>query len=116
VPATGPLRWSLFSAFAGGAGSVFVRRLKKPKRAVLLGLGAGLGDGSVLDLRASRSLGISGVGPRVGPAEGPGDGIREFALVGTLILERAAGPGTGPFLDSVELVRRCVDGNAIILL
>jgi hypothetical protein len=52
----------------------------------------------------------------VGPAEGPGDGIREPTLIGTPILERAAGPGADAFLDSVELVRLCVDGNVIILL
>jgi hypothetical protein len=53
---------------------------------------------------------MSGVGPRVGPCEagsiadeGPGDGIRDPAFVGTPILDRAAGPG--PILDSVELVR-----------
>jgi hypothetical protein len=121
VPATGPFRWSLFSGFVKGAGSVFVRRLKKPNLAILLGLGAGTCVGSVLDLRPSRSLCTSGVGPRVDTCEtgsvpdiGPGDGIREGAFVGTPILDFAAGPC--PILDSVELVRLCIDGNAIMLL
>jgi hypothetical protein len=59
---------------------------------------------------------VSGVGPRDGPREtkGPGEGNREGALVGTPALDLAAGPG--PLLDSVELVRLCVEGKAIILL
>jgi hypothetical protein len=83
-----------------------VRRLKKPNLAVLLGLGAGTGAGSVLDLRVSRSLLTSGVGPRVGPCDacGPGDGSRDGSFVGTPFLDLAA--GLGPVLDSVELVRR----------
>jgi hypothetical protein len=121
VPATGPFRWSLFSDFAGGVGSVFIRRPKKPNLGALLGLGAGAGVGSVLDLRPSRSLWASGVGPREGPYnacgipdDGPGDGMRECAFTGTPILDLAAGPDTT--FDSVELVRLCVGGNAIMLL
>lgn len=121
MPATGPFRCSLFSGFVVCTGSVLVRRLKKPNRAVLLGLGAGTGAGSVLDLRANLSLCASGVGPRETPdaaggidEDGPGDGMREGAFAGTPARDLEAGPT--PALDSVELVLLCVEGNAIMLL
>jgi hypothetical protein len=104
-----------------GVGSVFVRRVKKPNLEVLLGLGAGAGACTALDLRVFRSFWTSGVGPRVGTRvvggnadDGFGDGSRETGFVGTVIFDLTTGDGA--FLDSVDPVRLCELGKCIILL
>lgn len=124
MPAAGPRLWSFFSDFGtSGAGSVLVRREKKPNLDVLLVVGGGAGLGSVFERGLSALVCTSGVGPRVGAREagvnpdvrlGLGDGLREdgFAEIPNLALP----PGITPVLDSVDVVRLCDDGKLLMLL
>jgi hypothetical protein len=95
-----------------------VRRVKKPNRWVLLGLGAGAGP--LLVLRVFWSCWMSGVGPRArrvaggNEEDGFGEGIREDGFAGKLILDFATGADT--VFESDELVRLCGDGKLSMLL
>lgn len=96
-----------------------MRRLKKPNLEFLPGLGAA--TGSVAECGTSRSDCISGVGSRAGARavgavndDGLGDGILVEILGGTMLLDLVA--IDNPFLDSVELVRRCPVGKLLMLL
>lgn len=120
VPAAGPLRASLLSdLLACGAGSVFVRREKKPN--LLPGLGAGAGAGSVLDRRVSRSFWLSKLMPCLSALDvdgmldvGTGEGFRDDVLTGTAI--RVFAIAREPNLESVELVRLWWFGKPAMLL
>jgi hypothetical protein len=112
------------SGFTVGAGSVLVRR-KKPKREVLLGLGAVTWTVEALlwERVFSTPLWMSGVGSRVGRREvGRGAGVR--AGLGDWLREEGFDGSPNlflpfiilPNLESVELVRRWDDGKLVMLL
>lgn len=96
-----------------------MRREKIPN--LLLGLGAGAGAGRVLERRASRSLWLSGVIPRLSALDvvgmldvGTGEGLREDGLIGTAIRDFAADNDAN--FESVELVRLWWAGKLAMLL